>query len=243
MKARTLLLASFLLCSLFGSFLAAEQNILVFLGPPGAGKGTMCKKLSTVTHKPHISTGDLIREQSKAQSALSKELNSYLEQGKLVPDEVIFKMLIERVSQEDCADGFILDGFPRTLDQAKKLVSIFPDKDRLIFVNISVGDDTILERLQGRLICSDCAKSYHTSFTPPAQENQCDDCHGKLVARVDDEYTVIQKRLEVYKKEYAPIQSFLKSNYQWVDVKNHSADECYAQLVNKVNSINTEFLD
>lgn len=226
-----------------GSFLSAEQNILVFLGPPGAGKGTICSKLSSTSHLPHISTGDLLREQLKSEDPLSNELRSYMSQGQLVPDEVILKVLMKRVQKDDCSKGFILDGFPRTKSQAEKLVAAFPQKDHLIFVNVSISDDAILERLQGRLICQNCSRPYHITLNPPLSKGKCNHCKGKLITREDDQSDIILKRLDIYKAQYAPIKKFLKENYQWIEIKNDSLDECFLSLTEKVNQIDPTFLE
>ncbi len=239
---RILLKIIFSLCLLAGSQIFAEQNILVFLGPPGAGKGTMSKKLSQASNLPHISTGDLLREKSKQENSMAEEIKGFMASGQLVPDDLIVKVLLQRVKNNDCAKGFILDGFPRTKAQAEKLTSAFPQKDHLIFVNVTVGDNTILERLQGRLICKNCSKPYHVTFHPPATNNQCDDCEGALVSREDDNYDVIKKRLEIYKAQYAPVKKFLKDNYQWIEVRNDCANDCYLSLVNKIDLIDPFFL-
>lgn len=226
----------------FGTFLSAEQNILVFLGPPGAGKGTICSKLSSASRLPHISTGDLLREEVKAEGALRDELQTYMSTGQLVPDDVILKVLMKRIEKDDCAKGFILDGFPRTKSQAEKFVAAFPQKDKLIFVNVSINDEIILERLQGRLICKDCSKPYHLTLNPPIAKGKCNQCKGKLITREDDQIDVIQKRLEIYKAQYTPIKKFLKDNYQWIEVKNETIDNCFASLIEKVHQIDSNFI-
>lgn len=242
MFKRFILPLTFMFALLFTQHLAADQNIFIFLGAPGAGKGTISKKLSDQLHIPHISTGDLLRIKSKEKGDLAQELNSYVTSGELVPDEVIMKILNERVQKEDCKNGFVLDGFPRTLSQAKQLDQQFTHKDQIVVINVLLGTNTILERLQGRRICGNCSKSYHITFNPPESKNKCDDCGQKLISRADDTIETIQKRLEIYQAQFAPIKRFYKESYQWIDVKNESAEECFNNLVTKVDSINSELL-
>ena len=238
---RFLILVAISLGLLISARVFAEQNIIVLLGPPGAGKGSISKMLSEATHLPHISTGDLLRAQSKQNDKLAKELQSYLLNGQLVPNELILKTLLQRVEEPDCSQGFILDGFPRTKTQAEELTSVFPQKDHLIFVNVTTADSVILERLQGRRICSDCSRPYHATYNPPLVKETCNDCKGNLISREDDNYEVIKKRLDIYRAQYNPIKKYLKDNFQWIEVKNDDLNDCFAHLMDKVNLVDPDF--
>ena len=238
---RFLILAAISLGLLISARIFAEQNIIVLLGPPGAGKGSISKKLSETTRLPHISTGDLLRVQSKQDDDLAKELKTYLLSGQLVPSEAILKTLMQRIENPDCAQGFILDGFPRTKAQAEELAAAFPHKDHLIFVNVTIADSVILERLQGRRICSDCSRPYHATYNPPLVKETCNDCKGNLISREDDNYDVVKKRLDIYRAQYNPIKRYLKDNFQWIEVKNDDLNDCYARLIDKVNFVDPDF--
>lgn len=234
----------FVVFSILGAHsLMAEQNIFIFLGAPGAGKGTLSSKLSEKAHLPHISTGDLLRAQTKKEGDLSVRLNEYLSKGELVPDEIILETLMNRVKDDDCKNGFILDGFPRTLTQAKKLDEHFPHKDHIIVVNVLLSPKVILERLKGRRICQNCSKGYHVAFNPPSVKNKCDDCGSKLISRTDDTIETIQKRLEIYKAQYTPIKRFYKEQYQWIDVRNDSLETCFTNMLEKIQAVDPEFVD
>lgn len=223
--------------------LMADQNIFIFLGAPGAGKGTISSKLSEKANLPHISTGDLLRDQAKKEDDLAVKLNEYLSKGELVPDDMIIETLMNRIQEEDCKKGFILDGFPRTLTQAKKLDSQFPHKDRIIVVNVLLSPKIILERLQGRRICKGCSKGYHITFNPPSVKDKCDECGNKLVSRADDTIDTIQRRLAIYKAQYTPIKRFYKDHYQWIDIQNESLDTCFSNLIDKIESIDSNFIN
>ena len=171
---------------------------LVFLGAPGAGKGTQAKRISEKYGIPHISTGDILRANIKAGTELGKLAKSYIDKGALVPDEVIIKVMQARLAEEDCKNGYLLDGFPRTIEQAKALDGI---TEVTLAINIAVDGDAVVARIAGRRMCV-CGESYHVSTHP---SNVCDKCGAKLYQRDDDKEETVKSRLEVYEKQTAPL--------------------------------------
>ena len=171
---------------------------LVFLGAPGAGKGTQAKRISEKYGIPHISTGDILRANIKAGTELGKLAKSYIDKGALVPDEVIIKVMESRLAEADCKNGYRLDGFPRTIEQAKALDKI---TDVTLAVNIVVDNDAVVARIAGRRMCV-CGESYHVSAHP---SDVCDKCGAKLYQRDDDKEETVKSRLEVYEKQTAPL--------------------------------------
>lgn len=171
---------------------------LVFLGAPGAGKGTQSKRISEKYGIPHISTGDILRANIKAGTELGKLAKSYIDKGALVPDEVIIKVMESRLAEADCKNGYLLDGFPRTIEQAKALDKI---TDVTLAVNIVVDNDAVVARIAGRRMCV-CGESYHVSAHP---SDVCDKCGAKLYQRDDDKEETVKSRLEVYEKQTAPL--------------------------------------
>ena len=175
---------------------------IVMLGPPGAGKGTYASRLTKILGIPHISTGDMVREEIKKQTDLGKKIKEYSDKGVLVPDDIIIKLLEERLKKPDCKEGFILDGFPRTINQAEALEKIA--KVDLV-INLKVPDDIIITRLSNRLICSKCGAIYNLLTLKPKKEGVCDKCGGKLYRREDDRPEVIRERLNIYRKQTEPL--------------------------------------
>ena len=171
---------------------------LVFLGAPGAGKGTQAKRISEKYGIPHISTGDILRANIKAGTKLGKLAKSYIDKGALVPDEVIIKVMESRLAEADCKNGYLLDGFPRTIEQAKALDKI---TDVTLAVNIVVDNDAVVARIAGRRMCV-CGESYHVSAHP---SDVCDKCGAKLYQRDDDKEETVKSRLEVYERQTAPL--------------------------------------
>jgi len=180
---------------------------LVLLGPPGAGKGTQAKRLAEKLGLPHISTGDILRQNVKDGTALGKQAKGIMDKGLLVPDDLVAAMLDERFSNPDIKKGFILDGYPRTLPQAKTLDEILARKklavDLVVYLNTS--DEIIIKRLTGRLVCSKCGANFHVVNMPPKKSGLCDSCQGTLYQRSDDNEITVRKRLEVYKNEVASL--------------------------------------
>jgi len=180
---------------------------IVLLGPPGAGKGTQAKVLAQELGVAHISTGDILRQNVKDATALGKEAKDFMDRGLLVPDGLMSKMLQDRFAQDDIKKGFILDGYPRNIAQAKTLEEIFKPKgiDIDIVVYLDSSDSVIIQRLSGRLVCSKCSANYHVTNMPPSKQGFCDKCGAALYQRTDDKVETIKKRLDVYKNEVADL--------------------------------------
>lgn len=242
MKTRlSLFLVLFL--SLFSlSNLHSDQTVMIFLGPPGAGKGVLSKKLSRDTGLPHISTGTLLRQElENNNSPLAIELAEYMREGQLVPDDMILRILTARIKKEDCNKGFILEGFPRTETQAKALATVLPKEHKLLVVNLKVPDDVIIERLLGRRICSKCSQRYHVEFFPPQKAGKCDKCKGKLITRNDDCEVAIRNRLEKFHDQFSKIASFYQEEDKWLEVDADGAvEKNYSALLDEVHAIDLD---
>jgi adenylate kinase len=187
---------------------------IVLLGPPGAGKGTQAKKIEEYYSLPHISTGDILRENINNNTGLGIKAKSYMSRGELVPDELLITIIKDRLSKKDCSRGFLLDGYPRTIPQADALQMILTESGRKLdaVLNISVEDEELIKRLSERRMCA-CGASYHMVFNPPEEDEICDVCKGKLYQRDDDKPDAIRNRLNVYKKQTQPlIEYYSKKN-------------------------------
>lgn len=179
---------------------------LILLGAPGAGKGTQAEVICDTLKIPAISTGNILREAIKNETALGMEAKSYMDGGKLVPDEIVINILKERLEKDDCKNGFILDGFPRTVPQAEALDKMGVNIDRVI--DIEVEDEKIMKRLSGRRVCEDCGASYHLEYKPSKAEGKCDKCGGNTVQRKDDHPDTIKERLQVYHQQTEPLKDY-----------------------------------
>jgi adenylate kinase len=190
---------------------------IIFLGAPGAGKGTQAEIVSKRLGIPTISTGAIIREALKAGTEMGNKAKKFIEAGALVPDDVVIGIIKERLLKSDCKDGFILDGFPRTVPQAIALDGMGIALDSV--VSIEVSDDTIVERMSGRRVCSNCGASYHTKYNPSKDGVRCDSCSTELTVRSDDAPEVVLSRLEVYHSTTEPLKEFYskKGNLKLVD--------------------------
>jgi adenylate kinase len=188
---------------------------LIFLGPPGAGKGTLAAKAVDILKLPHISTGAIFRAALAAGTPLGLKVKAIMDAGKLVDDETTIDLVKERLAQEDTQKGYILDGFPRTIPQAEALAQ-FSSVDKV--VNFDIPDSTVLERLGGRRVCRKCGHNFHTVFDKPKTEGICDHCGGEVYTRDDDKSEAIQKRLEVYRAQTAPLIDFYRAKGLLVDV-------------------------
>jgi len=184
--------------------------ILVLLGPPGSGKGTQAKRLSTEKSWPQLSTGDMLRAAIRIGSDLGKRAKSFMDKGSLVPDEVVIGLIAERTQSPDCSQGFILDGFPRTVPQAESLDRTLASRGLATnrAVLFEVDDSQLVRRLSGRRTCEKCSAMYHVETQQPKALGICDQCGGKLIQRSDDLETVIQNRLKVYHDQTAPLVGF-----------------------------------
>ncbi len=187
---------------------------LVLLGPPGAGKGTQAKMMTEKYHIPQISTGDILRQAVKDGVPLGKEAKTYMDQGDLVPDELIINLVKERIKADDCQDGYIFDGFPRTVTQAEALDTVLQELSSTLdaVVSIDVPEDEVVKRLSGRRTCKSCGSLYHILYNQPAKEGICDKCDGELFQRDDDNETTIRQRLSVYTNQTAPLIDYYSNH-------------------------------
>jgi adenylate kinase len=206
---------------------------IILLGPPGAGKGTQAKILAERLNVPHVSTGDLLRENVKNHTALGQEAKDFMDRGLLVPDELVAKMLMERFNQADIRSGCILDGYPRNVHQAETLDEMLRIKDMNIdmVVYLDASEPVILQRLTGRLVCRNCGANFHIHNMPPKKISICDLCGGELYQRTDDKEETVRKRLEVYKKEVA---SLIKYYEKGAKLHRLSADEDARLVLDKI---------
>ena len=187
---------------------------VILIGPPGSGKGTQAKKLAGKYDIPHISTGDILRDHIKRDTELGKLAKGYIDDGKLVPDNVIMDLIDDRLKQDDCKSGYLFDGFPRTIPQAEgfdKIDSI----DKVIL--LTTPDDKIVDRMKGRRMCK-CGTTYHIVNNPPKEDNKCDDCGSNLYIRDDDKEETVLKRLEDYHKQTEPLIEFYKDQSKLIEV-------------------------
>ena len=181
---------------------------LIMFGPPGAGKGTQTDILCRRYGIQKISTGDALREVSRSGSELGQQVKGLMDQGKFVPDEIVTEIIRDRVSSPDCANGFILDGFPRNLAQAEALLNMGIRMNKALLIN--VPDEVLVERVQGRVVCSKCGASYHVTNNPPQEEGVCDKCGGCLEARSDDRTETVRARLKTYHELTDPVVDFYR---------------------------------
>jgi adenylate kinase len=202
------------------------------MGLPGAGKGTQAERIVEKYDIPHISTGDMFRAAMKEETELGLQAKSFIDKGELVPDEVTIGIVRERLGKNDCQNGFLLDGFPRTVAQADALEGILAELSKQIdyVVNIEVNKDILMERLTGRRICKDCGATYHLIFNPPAVQGDCDKCGGELYQRADDNEETVANRLEVNLKQTEPLLNFYN-------------DKGYLRNINGEQDIDKVFVD
>ena len=186
---------------------------IIMLGAPGAGKGTQAKKIAENYQIPHISTGDIFRANIKGGTELGMKAKTFMDQGMLVPDEITIGMLMDRIGQEDCANGYVLDGFPRTIPQAESLTKALAERGEKVdyAINVDVPDENIINRMSGRRACLGCGATYHIKFNPPVKEGVCDTCGQELVLRDDDKPETVKKRLDVYHQQTQPLIDYYKN--------------------------------
>ena len=183
---------------------------IIMLGAPGAGKGTQAKMIASEYQIPHISTGDIFRSNIKNGTELGKKAKEYMDQGLLVPDSLTCDLVVDRIAQDDAKNGYVLDGFPRTIPQAEALTEALKARGEAIdfAIDIEVPDENIVTRMSGRRACLGCGATYHIKYNPPRTENVCDACGGELVLRDDDKPETVQKRLDVYHEQTQPLISY-----------------------------------
>lgn len=208
--------------------------ILILLGAPGAGKGTQAKLLQEKLKIPQISTGDMLRAAKQAKTALGLEAESYMNAGKLVPDEVVIGLIRERLKSPDTTSGFILDGFPRTVAQAEALGQVLGELGRKLdaVLNLEVPEQELVERLTGRRTCPNCGAGYHLKFSPPKSDEICDRCGTALIQREDDRENTIRHRLKVYNEQTAPLVKYYEKSGQLKPSAGiGSTDEVFQRLL------------
>lgn len=209
---------------------------LILLGAPGAGKGTQATKLSQKLSIPHISTGDIFRNNIKNSTELGKKAKEYIDKGMLVPDELTISIVKDRLMQDDCKNGFILDGFPRTIPQAeyleKALNEMGTDIDNV--VNISVADEEIIKRMSGRRVCTNCGATFHIVFNPTKKDGICDTCNANLIQRDDDKEETVISRLKTYHEQTEPLINFYSKRGKLLTVIGREEIEETSKAVIKV---------
>lgn len=206
-------------------------NVLILLGPPGAGKGTQAARLSAAESLPHVSTGDLLRDHRERGTPLGAQAKPFMDAGQLVPDELVIEMLMDRVSRPDARRGYLLDGFPRTVPQAKALDTRLAGADVRV-LELRVPDAELVERLTGRWTCKACGNVHHERFSPPAQAGRCDRCQGELYQRADDRREVVEKRLAVYREQTRPLVDYYRERGVLVEVDGaRTPDQVFESLI------------
>ena len=208
---------------------------IIMLGAPGAGKGTQAKRIAEKYSIPHISTGDIFRANIKNGTELGKKAKTFMDQGLLVPDELVVDLVVDRVNQEDCAKGYVLDGFPRTIPQAEALDKALEALGQAMdyAINVEVPDENIVNRMSGRRACVDCGATYHIVYAPTKVENVCDKCQGGLILRDDDKPETVQKRLNVYHDQTQPLIDYYTNKKILVEVDGTvDINDVFAAIVN-----------
>ena len=207
---------------------------LIMLGAPGVGKGTQAKRIAAKYGIPHISTGDIFRANIKNGTELVKKAQTYMDQGLLVPDELVCDLVVDRIQQSDCEKGYVLDGFPRTIPQAEALTAALEKLGTGIdyAINVEVPDANILNRMGGRRACLGCGATYHVEFNPPKQEGVCDTCGAALVLPDDDKPETVQKRLDVYHEQTQPLIDYYTKAGKLAEVDGtKDMDDVFAAIV------------
>ena len=215
---------------------------IIMLGAPGAGKGTQAKRIAEQYGIPHVSTGDIFRANIKEQTPLGMEAKSYMDRGELVPDELTVKILLDRVAKDDCKNGYVLDGYPRTIPQAEVLdkaieetqdpSAIGADEKIDFAINVDVPDENIINRMSGRRACLKCGATYHIQYMPPKTEGICDKCQSELVIRDDDKPETVRNRLSVYHEQTAPLIDYSNKGILRTVDGTKDVDEVFSDIKN-----------
>ena len=211
--------------------MTTEPRFIVLVGPPGSGKGTQAARLQEILHLPHVASGDLFRENLKNQTPLGLQAKAYMERGDLVPDDVTIAMVMERLRRPDCANGAILDGFPRTIAQAEALDEALAARGQRIAVvpYIAVPDEVLVERIGGRRLCRVCGRAYHIRFNPPRQPGICDVDGGELYQRDDDRPETVRQRLKVYWEQTSPLIDYYRRRGVLVEINGDQPIEAVTE--------------
>lgn len=207
---------------------------VIMLGAPGAGKGTQAKRIAAEYKIPHISTGDIFRENIKGQTELGQKAKVYMDQGLLVPDELVLELIMDRFQAPDCRNGYVLDGFPRTIPQAKALdAALAKNNDRIEYaIDVDVADEVIIGRMAGRRACLNCGRTYHVDTLKPKVDGICDYCETELVLRDDDKPETVKKRLEIYHEQTQPLLDYYKEKGILFSVDGTGAiDDIYKEII------------
>lgn len=214
---------------------------VVLLGPPGSGKGTQAAFIKKEYGIPHISTGDIFRKEISEKTPLGIEANKYIENGQLVPDDITIGIVKDRIMEDDCKRGFLLDGFPRTVCQAEALSKLLDEENMALngVVNIKVPDESLINRLSSRRVCNSCGASYNLVFNPPKKEGICDHCSSKLIHRDDDTVETVKKRLAVYEKSTKPLIEYYEKKGLLADINgDQDIAKVFQDICNALGSEN-----